>query len=895
MNVISAISAWAKELPPWQSDALRRLFTQDDFVPADESQVFAMMLKHHGLASGDDHVPTPKPFSQIIGIGTPESKSVVLKELHSVSGVNALVPNQAVQFALDGITVIYGENGAGKSGYTRVFRHACSAREKSDTILPDVRSSAKSAPEAIFELSQDGNDIAVKWTAGSIPASILNEIAVFDAHCARVFLDEANEVVYMPYGLDIFPKLAGLFDRLKSRISTLQRQIPQSFSRTSDFSESTIVGKFVRSLSAETSEEDLARHSRLDDQTIMQLAALREAVEALNMDSPTRKAAEQRRIANRVLALLRTITEVAASLTQTKVDDLRQHFLEMRAAAEAERLLSATTFGKEPVKGTGSNPWRVLFNAAKSFSEQLAYPGEEFPVTRDAGLCVLCQQELSAAAGMRLQRFKSFLQENVASRHQRATSEWEESSRQFRLLSVPSLASHQELVDELSEGFPDASQFIITFLESAETFRASVVEALDKGDWGRVGAPPAADTSVLNNCHTELSRRATEIMKADNPEERTRITRALSELEDQERLAAAADEVREFIRQKRQASALEQCVRSLDTAKVTRFGSQLMEQMVTEQLIANVNQELKTFRLGEARISIRRLGTKGTTKHKIIIADGHSPTEVLSEGEQRVLAIAAFLAEIATSPTTAPLVFDDPVSSLDHLYRERIARRLITEARSRQVIVFTHDIVMLLALERECGEQKVSFRPITVRRSSTGPGEFAPLLPWHAAKTKDRIGYLRNSCAGFQKLKETSPLEYERLASNTYGMLRETWERAIEEVLLNDTIQRFRPSVETQRLSRVSPEPADYVLIDQQMSKCSRWMTGHDSAGALNAAFPAPDELLQDINTLDTFVKALIKRQEQIKKQTDVLTRPPEPQIATTRSTTVIECPMPAA
>src|SRR3546814_15683193 len=66
-----------------------------------------------------------------------------------------------------------------------------------------------------------------------------------------------------------------------------------------------------------------------------------------------------------------------------------------------------------------------------------------------------------------------------------------------------------------------------------------------------------------------------------------------------------------------------------------------------------------------------------------------------------------------------------------------------------------------------------------------------------------------------------------------YGKLRETWERVIEEVLLNDVVQRFRPSIEAKRLGRVNVDGQDYVTIDKAMSKCSALMTGHDEAGAI--------------------------------------------------------------
>jgi wobble nucleotide-excising tRNase len=67
----------------------------------------------------------------------------------------------------------------------------------------------------------------------------------------------------------------------------------------------------------------------------------------------------------------------------------------------------------------------------------------------------------------------------------------------------------------------------------------------------------------------------------------------------------------------------------------------------------------------------------------------------LSEGEKTCVALAAFLTELATAQHASALVFDDPVSSLDHRWRSSVAKRLVDEAKKRQVIVFTHDLVFV--------------------------------------------------------------------------------------------------------------------------------------------------------------------------------------------------------
>ena len=80
--------------------------------------------------------------------------------------------------------------------------------------------------------------------------------------------------------------------------------------------------------------------------------------------------------------------------------------------------------------------------------------------------------------------------------------------------------------------------------------------------------------------------------------------------------------------------------------------------------------------------------------------------EILSEGEHRCVALAAFLAELATADTHSAPVFDDPVSLLGHIHRNAVANRLAQEGLQRQIIVFTRDIAFLFLLYEACREKE---------------------------------------------------------------------------------------------------------------------------------------------------------------------------------------------
>jgi energy-coupling factor transporter ATP-binding protein EcfA2 len=95
-------------------------------------------------------------------------------------------------------------------------------------------------------------------------------------------------------------------------------------------------------------------------------------------------------------------------------------------------------------------------------------------------------------------------------------------------------------------------------------------------------------------------------------------------------------------------------------------------------------------------VELSARGERGQTVRSLVIRGRHRPNEILSEGEQRAVALPDFLTEICLNPANAGVVLDDePVNSQDHPRKECIAQRLVKEAGSRQVIVFTHDLVFL--------------------------------------------------------------------------------------------------------------------------------------------------------------------------------------------------------
>jgi len=287
--------------------------------------------------------------------------------------------------------------------------------------------------------------------------------------------------------------------------------------------------------------------------------------------------------------------------------------------------------------------------------------------------------------------------------------------------------------------------------------------------------------------------------------------------------------------------------------------------VVTNQLKKTFKEELENLNFKHVEVELTESGgDRGNLYHKMILtrAPGVELPKVVSEGEARCLSIAAFFAELSTADDPSTILFDDPVSSLDYKWRSGVAQRLVTEANTRQVIVFTHDIVFLLLLHNYSEEQSVNLFDQHVRQLKIGAGVCIEELPWVAMKVSKRIGYLKNEMQETEKLHKDGHTQlYERHASVIYGLLREAWERGIEEVLLEGVVERYRNSVQTQHIGKIADiSDDDCKAIDVAMTKCSKWLLGHDQSPAAKEDIPDPSELKADIEALESWIKEIRKR-----------------------------------
>src|SRR5712664_758469 len=138
---------------------------------------------------------------------------VRLDSLKVGDGINALKPGTQIDFA-PGVTVIFGENGSGKSGFVRVLKRAAGVRTAED-ILHNVRADKRPTPSGSFAVTVGAKGQTIGWK-NEFGIAPLNRVSIFDARGARVHVEDDLTYVFTPGELTLFPFVQNAVERVRT-------------------------------------------------------------------------------------------------------------------------------------------------------------------------------------------------------------------------------------------------------------------------------------------------------------------------------------------------------------------------------------------------------------------------------------------------------------------------------------------------------------------------------------------------------------------------------------------------------------------------------------------------------------------------------------------------------
>lgn len=785
------------------------------------------------------------------------NQGMQIEAIEKVTGLNAVKSDATLTFSKTGLSIIYGTNGSGKSSFARLLKHMCGARLKDD-LIPDVFSDVIVETSAEVKISTSTNNLA--WTAKSAPIEQLQHVHVFDNKTASAYFESKNEATYEPKKMRFLTAMIGTCDQVSKILARRKELLVKTLTEIPPELQGTASAKFLTSLSFLTSDADIETNCEITPA---------QQEERINLESILRQSDTTEKIAdvNLEIKLIEALKEDIEQLKNSYSIDNAKLILEARADATNKRRVASEdakkVFANAPLKGVGEESWKLLWEQARKYSEEHAYTEKSFPVT-DTAKCVLCQSDLDDEAKSRLINFEIYVKGAL----EKAAHEAEILlAEKVSLLQSPPDAEQWALkmkVLNFSDGdlLPEVLNNAKLFLETQQgldNFKPYDFTTLDE-----------AISSTIERLNKELKT----FTDLQDDKKRQEMVATLNELKAREWINGRKDDI---VKEKARLVSIQNivvaeklCSTNILSTKKTAIG----ESELAAGYQKRFETELKA--LAGSRIPINTVpqgGGKGRVTFKLTlngVKHDYPILRVLSEGEVRTVALAAFIADMKGSEMAMPFVFDDPISSLDQEFEERVAARLVEMAKERQVIVFTHRISLLSLLEDALKKNNDA--------AANGTGTSIDQSVISLAKFNGKAGFIsdtdvkhKNPKKGFQEFKdhqipklkklqaEGKVAEFNEKMSSVCSGYRILLERSIEVILLAEVVQRFRRTVHTLKLPQLGKiKPEDCQFIDEQMTRYSAFE--HSQSTEIEATLPSVDELDDDLGKMLTWINDFSKR-----------------------------------
>lgn len=591
------------------------------------------------------------------------------------------------------ITLIFGANGSGKSSLCETLRVLASP-DAPVRPLQNVRTAAKNTPAFKFKFRSDAGVVA--WSPavgyGAKQATVKHFDTAIATRNIKVAVDPGRVIELAPFKLHVFERTTGLTTHFRQVLQRRQRDnavelvtaleaIRGTFADFAGRPLATIVEKTVGVLDETIKMGDAFAAAK--DLTAKRAAAA-EMEKATSEEGLKLLKSEERELS--------TLLDSLASLTTFATDLWRLDPVGKAKSVAAKQEAQGVLAGALVPAGATLDAVMALAKTAAPLCSLDEATGEP---------CPLCRRELTEVEVGLFKQYNDLLvgelERDIAALKADITKAEGLVDRIGRIVGAE-WAKNVTVPAELLANTVRHAETIVGGCSLAGGLTPEALAALDE-----VATLVAEGRQVL-----ESKTKAIEAATKGREGLLTQLTALKKEIEPlayaeaiQKWLPRLKD-ARKFARRSAFFTKELAIFQSLLT-KITNVAKKAHEALVVADFEARLNAEYRSLTEKDMAAFGVTLARKGADASVTVLPQvgGKEIDGVLSEGEQRVHALALFFAELETCPQSV-VIFDDPVSSFDYNYIANYCMRVRDFAKkhtTRQIIVLTHNWEFFVQLQ----------------------------------------------------------------------------------------------------------------------------------------------------------------------------------------------------
>lgn len=780
---------------------------------------------------------------------------LLLCKLENVEGVNALTENQTIEFSPN-LTIVYGANGSGKSGYVRLLKKVFYSKAPEE-ILQNVHLENGHKPvNAKFTFKSNNAENSLEFADKD--NAEFEQFAVFDGNSVLKHLENKNEFEFRPAGLSFFADYTSAIIRVEQKLnSDIQtKQIGNTaYDLSALFDGNSEIKTFVQNLKAETNIDDFKKYIPFSEEDKTQKETIQKQFDELLLASN----GKEKEIKN--------LESIQNLLSQNKqaIEKLNQFFttevIEKVKTAITDCVIKETTartegiesFKTDKIEKVGTTEWKNFIVSAEAFAKTQKAENLDYPENGDK--CLLCQQPLSEEAQKLITNYWTFIKSVAELNAKQAQEKLDKAKGNYDSLNFDLFPQDNMLTVWLTEKYPNELEALKQKLAEQKRLAKNIINDIQ----GKT-TNEKTEIKISVEQHTMIEtaiESSIKLLKEDEQsKELEKLLNSKTLLEHKEKFNTHFSKFETFVNNQvwiKKAGKADYAKR-----KITETEKALSNKYFNQKYIDAFNEECQKLN-GNFGIDINHTGTAGKSYRQLKLK-GKNPNAVLSEGEQKVIAIADFIAEMQLSEVNKGIVFDDPVTSLDNDRKKQIAERLAYQATLKQVIVFTHDLVFFYHIKnfskRFLSGINNSFAHHSLIRESPLCGK---VVANSSPANEGQYNEPTKAEGWLQKSKASNGNEKVDFAKAGLSALRSSYEALAIFTILGGTVQRFDPQIRMGRLKDIKYEKSLILEVVEKHGEISDLIEGHlpsDEFGII----PTP-EILEEHITLFKDLKTKLKQQ----------------------------------
>lgn len=595
------------------------------------------------------------------------------------------------------LTIIFGANGSGKSSLAEALK-VLARSDPPQRPLQNVRGDSTDQLVS-FDYSFSHDDAVSRWTSEAGFGTHADTIKYFDTDSVRASLDApvnpSSVVAAAPFQLHLFTRCADI-------IRQLQEHIRQRIVKYDEYieNETALLRERFREF---LDGEDMFEAANSGNHTPLKQS----------LDNPPLIAAEER---ERYAEARHELQRIRSASTGDGLVAMRQELELLRTASSwlgnLRRRLRLVTLAdyvnirtqrmqQEVVQQQLASQITPAGSDIKRFVDFLRSVQQIYDFGSTPDPCPFCQRDLDDRARTLIRKYQRFLMSETETEIKRLAQKEDELAselqalRQFDLTGtalstavIPTAVGHHlsMVTEAVSRAIPEDLRHVSLSGELDDALPLATVAEARKLIAKEIRNRYRSIQAVMQNADGRRQRQT-----ALEQDIRTHDYRVLfdSQRPHLQKLLRLCEERADLV-DRRDSGNFPVFLRRLTESQKVAHNELLMttfEETLAKEYLALTDRSMKSFGI--------ELSSRGADQEVVAVpgVGGHDIKQVLSEGEQKIHALALFFAELQNSNCDI-VVLDDPANSCDYNYIRNCCERIrsyVVAQPNTQVLIFTHN------------------------------------------------------------------------------------------------------------------------------------------------------------------------------------------------------------